>query len=923
MSDRRLRGMVAAAAAVTLVFGMSGGLPAVGQPTATLVYVRSADSNYLDPGFTTITEDLDVGVNIFDNLLRTGPSGEAEPGLATSWSNLSGRVWTFKLRAGAKFTDGTPVDAAAVAFSFNRLSPDSQFYAHGRDSSLGIWLGDLIVHADVVDPSTVRITLKNPYALLPDMLAAWPVPIVSPTAVQKLGDQFPLQPVGSGPYRLGEWVKGDHITLLANAGYWGSVPAIGRIIFKIVPDPSSRLLELRRGSGDFLKGMGPDQRDAVTSDPTLTLLTKPCSCIGYVAINDQKKPFDNVLVRRALNYAIDRSTIMRTIEGGLGVVAESMVPPWMPGYNPNVAKYPYDPAKAKSLLAEAGFPSGFPTELWTFNVERPFIPNILVVAQRVQSDLAAVGVNAKLSVMDSSVYWGSINGLKGDLAMKGWYTPPQADFLISVALLGEQSATYYPDTPHGQQLRAMAKTAEQTFDPAARARIYQQIQRIYMEDAPIVPLMHPAYAWVYRRGPHRHRDLARRIDPVRDGSAALTRPVDVLPGAPRWRRLRELMATLGVDALVATSPSNVRYVTGFALTMESLELFAGGHPLFGILGDRGGPVLVAPVTDLVPAVFRGIRARLVPYGRNYVVLPDPPARLDAVERAVAEALGTGAPAAAAVAAAAAVLRDAGVRRVGIDDGGPASLVRELASALPDVETVPAASAFRQARAVKEPDEIEGLRRAAEIVEAAMDEVWRHAQSGVSEIELARCGARVMVDAGARPTLWYVGVGTASALVDRLPTARAAHVGDPSCSTSDARLGGYYADLARTAVLGPPSPRLAQYYDAVHAGETAGIEGLRAGRVAAEVFREAIRAARDAGIPHFDRRHVGHGIGLDPYDLPMLTADADTVLEAGTVLNIETPYYELGFGGLQLEDTLVVRPAGVEWLSRAPRELREL
>jgi len=403
----------------------------------------------------------------------------------------------------------------------------------------------------------------------------------------------------------------------------------------------------------------------------------------------------------------------------------------------------------------------------------------------------------------------------------------------------------------------------------------------------------------------------------------LTRPADVLPGAPRLRRLRDLMATLGVDALVATSPSNVRYVTGFALTMESLELFAGGHPLFGILGDRGDPVLVAPVTDLVPAVFRGVPACLVPYGRNYVVLPDTPARLDAMERAVAEALGAGAPASAAVAAAAALLRDAGARRVGIDDGGPASLVRDLASALPGVETVPAGAAFRRARTVKEPDEIEGLRRAAEIVEAAMEEVWRHAQPGVSEIELARCGARVMVDAGARPTLWYVGVGAASALVDRLPTTRAAHVGDLVMLDFGCEIGGYYADLARTAVLGPPNPRLAQYYDAVHAGETAAIEGLRAGRVAAEVFRQAVQAARDAGIPHFDRRHVGHGIGLEPYDLPVLTADAEVVLEAGTVLNIETPYYELGFGGLQLEDTLVVRPAGVEWLSRAPRGLREL
>jgi ABC-type transport system substrate-binding protein len=163
-------------------------------------------------------------------------------------------------------------------------------------------------------------------------------------------------------------------------------------------------------------------------------------------------------------------------------------------------QYPYNPSKAKELLREAGYPAGFSTQLWTFNVERPFIPNVLQVAQRVQADLAAVGITAKLSVLDSSVYWSSINALKGDLAMKGWYTPPQPDFLIRVALLGKESATYYPNTPRGQHLRVLAEEAARTFDPATRARLYQQIQRIYMEDAPIVPLMHPAYVWVYRKG---------------------------------------------------------------------------------------------------------------------------------------------------------------------------------------------------------------------------------------------------------------------------------------------------------------------------------------------------------------------------------------------------------------------------------------
>jgi len=470
---------------------------ATGRSGGTLVFVRSADANFVDSGFSTITEDVDVSMNVFDTLTQMDTDGGVKPGLAVSWLSEQGRVWTFKLRTDAKFHDGTPVDAEAVAFSINRLDPESPSYYKGRTSSLRIWLGNLVVKAQAVDASTVQVTLREPYALLAHMLASFAVPVVSPTAARRLGDGFPRQPVGSGPFRFAEWVKDDHITLAANREYWGGAPQLDQVIFKVVPDASSRLLELKRGSGHFVKGILPDQRAAIEADKSLVLLTRPCSCIGYLAINDQKKPFDNVLVRRALNHAIDRETIMRTIEGGLGIVADGMLPSWMPGHNPRAPKYPYDPQRAKELLQQAGFPKGFSAQLWTFSAERPFIPNVLQVAEKVRADLANVGVDAKMSVLDVAVYWRSINTLQGELAMKGWYTPPQADFLIRAALLGLESATYYPNTLRGKKLRDMAAQAAQAFDVGERAQLYQQIQQMYMEDAPIVPLMHPAYAWVH------------------------------------------------------------------------------------------------------------------------------------------------------------------------------------------------------------------------------------------------------------------------------------------------------------------------------------------------------------------------------------------------------------------------------------------
>ncbi len=396
----------------------------------------------------------------------------------------------------------------------------------------------------------------------------------------------------------------------------------------------------------------------------------------------------------------------------------------------------------------------------------------------------------------------------------------------------------------------------------------------------------------------------------------------VLPGAARLARLRAAMAEVDLDALVAASPANVLYLTGFALGMESLALFAGGHPLLAVLlraSER--PLLIAPITDAAPAIVRRSPACHLPYGRNFVNLPEELHGLSPEEAAVARFLAASAPAPDAVQALASALAKAGAHRVGIDEAGaPASLHRALAAAVCGAELVPASALLRRARAVKEPEEIACLRRGAEIVEAAMQEVWRHARPGVSEAELARVAVCTMVDAGARPTLWYVGVGTASALVDRPPTARAVAPGDLVMLDLGCEYGGYYADLARTAVVGAPGARLARCYAAVQAGERAAIAMVGPGRTGAEIYRAAVEAARASGIPHFDRRHCGHGIGLEPYDEPTVAPAAAEALQPGMVLNIETPYYEIGFGGLQLEDTVVVTESGAAYLSRASRDL---
>ncbi len=408
-------------------------------------------------------------------------------------------------------------------------------------------------------------------------------------------------------------------------------------------------------------------------------------------------------------------------------------------------------------------------------------------------------------------------------------------------------------------------------------------------------------------------------------SAAGETSPTLLPRASRVARLTEAMGELGVEALLAASPANVLYLTGFALGMPSLNLFAGGHPLFGILlRDADSAILVAPIADASPLVFCRSTARHRLYGRNFIVTPEADRGLDAEAAGVAKLACAAIPAQDAVQAAASVLKDTGVRRVGVDDMGlPAALHTALAAALPGVDLVPASNLLRAVRAVKEPDEIQVLRRAAAIVEAAIAAVWAMARPGVSEATLAQRAIEVMTAAGARPTLWYVGIGAASALVDRLPTERRLKPGDLLMVDFGCEYRGYYADLARTAVLERPSDRVATYYAAIQVGQASAISAIRPGRTGAEVFQAAVQAARASGIPHFGRSHCGHGIGLEPYDAPSITPEAVESLRPGMVLNIETPYYEIGWGGLQLEDTVVVTRDGVEFLSTASRHLHVL
>jgi Xaa-Pro aminopeptidase len=284
---------------------------------------------------------------------------------------------------------------------------------------------------------------------------------------------------------------------------------------------------------------------------------------------------------------------------------------------------------------------------------------------------------------------------------------------------------------------------------------------------------------------------------------------------------------------------------------------------------------------------------------------------------------TARPAATPADALAAVLDDLGVSagRAGVDEGNcvPATWQR-LQERLGHFSLVPAYQLFRRARMVKAPDEVAALERAAQIAEAGIASVLAALRPGVTEIEAAEAYEHEVLRRGASPYFTVVTIGERAALADVYPSNRALRPGELVRFDLGCVWRGYRSDISRTAVHGAPSDKQARSYGAVLAGERAAIERMKPGVRVAEIFDTAVRVTRAHGLPHYQRHHVGHGIGLEPYDPPTITEGNETVLEAGMVFCVETPYYEHGWGGVQVEDAVEITASGPRLLTPSRADL---
>lgn len=491
--------------------------PAPQQPAAqekVLVWGRGGDSVSLDPIQVTDGESLKVTHQIYEGLLDYAPgSTEVVPVLATEWeASPDGLEWTFQLRQGVKFHDGTDFNAEAVKINFDRWRNTSDplhvggefpYYSYmfgGFDEASNIQ--DVIV----VDDYTVKFVLKNIQASFLQDIAMVPFAIASPKALQENPERLKDHPVGTGPFRFVSWTKGDRIVLEANPDYWGGKPAIDRLIYRSIPDNNARLVALQAGELDVMDGVEPAFLPTIQATGQFDIIERPPMNIGYLAFNTQKPPFDNVLIRRAINHAINKEELNTAFYGGMGIPAVSPLPPSVWGHNPNVPKYEYDPEKAKELLAQAGYGPDNPlkTELWAMPVPRPYMPQPERIGVAIQNYLREVGIEAEIVTYEWGTYLEKTGMGEHTMALLGW-TGDNGDPDNFLYVLLDKDNAVTPDAGNiafyvNDEVHDLLIRARQTTDQAERTRLYEEAQVKIMEDAPWVPLMHTRVPIAVRKG---------------------------------------------------------------------------------------------------------------------------------------------------------------------------------------------------------------------------------------------------------------------------------------------------------------------------------------------------------------------------------------------------------------------------------------
>ena len=480
-----------------------------GVSAKTLVFCSEGSPENFYPGVNTTGTSFDANSQIYGRIVDFERGGtKVVPGLAERWTiSPDGTEYTFFLRKGVKwhtnrnFKPTRDFNADDIIFAIERQWKESNPYFkvtssnHSYFNDMG--MPKLIKSLEKVDDYTVKFTLNRPEAPFLSNLAMEYAGIQSKEyadAMMKAGtpEKVDQEPIGTGPFYLVQYQKDAIIRYKAFPEFWGGKAKIDDLVFSITPDASVRWAKLQKGECHVMPYPNPADLEAIRKDPNVMVLEQPGLNVGYLAYNTEKKPFDDVRVRKAINMAINKKAIIDAVYLGTGVAAKNPIPPSMWSYNDSIKDDPYDPEAAKKLLAQAG-QSNLVTDLWAMPVQRPYNPNAKRIAELMQADLAKIGVKAEIKTFEWGEYRKRMQNGEHQMGMLGW-TGDNGDpdnFLHT--LLGCDSAKTNGSNVAKfcyKPFEDLVVKAKVVSNQAERTQLYMKAQEIFKEQAPWFTIAH-------------------------------------------------------------------------------------------------------------------------------------------------------------------------------------------------------------------------------------------------------------------------------------------------------------------------------------------------------------------------------------------------------------------------------------------------
>ncbi len=437
--------------------------------------------NTLDPHKTAITTDHAVIHHIYSGLFRYTPDAQLQPDLCTDWEvSDDGLVYTFHLREGVQWHKRYgEFTARDVKYSIERqLDPETQ-------TSFGVEF-KLVDEIEVVDDYTVRITLKEPYVVFVQKLAAFRQGfILNQQAVEEFGEDIARNPIGTGPFIFDHWTPGVEVVLVANPDYYAGPPTLDRLVFVPIPEATTLEMALESGDVDVMEVTDPTTYERFEADPDITVKKVPSLMQCSLGMNTTMEPFTDIRVRKAMAYAINKDEIIEHVLTGVATRADSILAPAFFGYTEDLPTYDYDPDRARELLTEAGYADGFETMAYSpLTAGYGFFPTALIA---MQEDWAEVGIDVEIQAVDGATWMDALGRGEAPMSYSGIARPPDPDYAL----------TNYWDVngplnfiQYDIQDLLDAGRSEQNVE--ARRAIYEDIQRRIAEDVPAIPIFYPS-----------------------------------------------------------------------------------------------------------------------------------------------------------------------------------------------------------------------------------------------------------------------------------------------------------------------------------------------------------------------------------------------------------------------------------------------